>query len=172
MKVKSLSRVWLCDPMDCNPPGSSAHGILQARILEWVATSFSRESSWPCRICRVSFIAGRCFTLWATREALVSQWEVIKFKIIWKSVCYITYKSFWWWNTQKQIFYNFFCTLHRFFFNLWFKEGFFIYCRLWIYLQVVFKQNMNLNYILATSGGCVSRSVTCSKTNTTSKCFL
>ena len=32
----------LCDPMDCSPPGSSVHGILQARILEWVAISFSR----------------------------------------------------------------------------------------------------------------------------------
>ena len=37
----------LCDPMDCNPPGSSFHGILQARTLEWVAISFSRGSSWP-----------------------------------------------------------------------------------------------------------------------------
>ena len=35
----------LCDPMDCNPPGSSVHEILQARILEWVVISFSRESS-------------------------------------------------------------------------------------------------------------------------------
>ena len=37
----------LCDPMDCSPPGSSVHGILQARILEWVAISFSRGSSRP-----------------------------------------------------------------------------------------------------------------------------
>ena len=37
----------LCDPMDCSPPGSSVHGISQARILEWVATSFSRGSTWP-----------------------------------------------------------------------------------------------------------------------------
>ena len=35
----------LCDPMDCNLPGSSVHGILQARILEWVAIFFSRGSS-------------------------------------------------------------------------------------------------------------------------------
>ena len=35
----------LCDPKDCSPPGSSVHGILQARILEWVAISFSRGSS-------------------------------------------------------------------------------------------------------------------------------
>ena len=45
---RSLSRVWLgCDHKDCSPPGSSVHGILQARILEWVAVSFSRGSSWP-----------------------------------------------------------------------------------------------------------------------------
>ena len=37
----------LCNPMDCSPLGSSIHGILQARILEWVAISFSRESSQP-----------------------------------------------------------------------------------------------------------------------------
>ena len=37
----------LCYPMDCSPPGSSVHGIFQARILEWVASSFSRRSSWP-----------------------------------------------------------------------------------------------------------------------------
>ena len=37
----------LCDPMNCNPPGSSVHGILQARVLEWVAISFSRGSSQP-----------------------------------------------------------------------------------------------------------------------------
>ena len=46
--VELLSCVWLfCDPMDCNPPGSSVHGIFQARILEWVAISFSRGSSPP-----------------------------------------------------------------------------------------------------------------------------
>ena len=33
----------LCDPMDCSPPGSSVHGLFQARILEWVAVSFSRD---------------------------------------------------------------------------------------------------------------------------------
>ena len=46
MHVKSLqSCVTLCDPMDCSPPGSSVHGILQARILEWFPISFSRGSS-------------------------------------------------------------------------------------------------------------------------------
>ena len=40
-----LSHVRLCDPLDCSPPGSSVHGILQERILEWVAISSSRGSS-------------------------------------------------------------------------------------------------------------------------------
>ena len=60
----------LCDPMDCSPPGSSVHGILQARILEWVAISFSRGSSWPRDQTQVSRIAGRHFNLWATREVI------------------------------------------------------------------------------------------------------
>ena len=66
----SLSHVWLFDSMDCSPQGSSVHGILQARIVEWVATSFSRGSSWPRDQTWVSCIAGRFFTASATREAL------------------------------------------------------------------------------------------------------
>ena len=62
------SRPTLCDPMDCSLPGFSIHGILQARILEWVAISFSRRSSWPRDWTRIFRIAGRCFTVWATRE--------------------------------------------------------------------------------------------------------
>ena len=57
-----------CDPMVCSPPGSSVHGILQARILEWVAIPFSRGSSWPRGQTQVSCIAERFFTDWATRE--------------------------------------------------------------------------------------------------------
>ena len=57
----------LCDPVDCSPPGSSVHGILQAGILEWVAISFSRGSSWPKDRTQVSRIAGRLFNFWATR---------------------------------------------------------------------------------------------------------
>ena len=45
MCAESLSPVRLCDPMDCSPSGSSVRGILQARVLEWVAVSFSRSSS-------------------------------------------------------------------------------------------------------------------------------
>ena len=49
-----------------NLPGSSMHGILQARILKWAAVSFSRQCCWPSRWTRVSCIAGRFFTIWAT----------------------------------------------------------------------------------------------------------
>ena len=53
----------LCDPMDCSLPGSSVHGIFQARILEWVAISFSRGSSRPRDRTRVFCIVGRHFTI-------------------------------------------------------------------------------------------------------------
>ena len=52
----------LCNPMDCSPPGSSIHGILQARIVEWVAISFSRGSSQPRDQTCISCITGRFFT--------------------------------------------------------------------------------------------------------------
>ena len=68
------SCLTLCDPMDCSLPGFSDHGIFQARVLEWVAISFSRESSQPRDQTWVSRIVGRCFTLWATREALKIIW--------------------------------------------------------------------------------------------------
>ena len=57
----------------CSLPGSSVHGILQARILEWVAIRFSRGISWPRDWTWVSWIAGRFFTIWATREAHLLQ---------------------------------------------------------------------------------------------------
>ena len=55
-------------PIHCSPPGYSVHGILQARILEWVAIPFSRGFSQPRDWTWVSHIAGRFFTIWATRE--------------------------------------------------------------------------------------------------------
>ena len=54
--------------MDCSLSGSSVREILQARILEWVAISFSRGSSQPRDRTRVSCIAGGCFTIWAKRQ--------------------------------------------------------------------------------------------------------
>ena len=59
----------LCDPMNCSLPVSSIHGVFQARVLEWIAISFSRGSSQPGDRTQVSWTAGRCFTIWATREA-------------------------------------------------------------------------------------------------------
>ena len=61
----------LCHLMDYSPPGSSIHGILQATILEWLAIPFSRGSSQLRDQTQVSCIAGRFFTVWATREALI-----------------------------------------------------------------------------------------------------
>ena len=73
------SCLTLYDPMDCSPPGSSSiHGIFQARILEWVAIFFSRGSAWPRDRTQVSHIAGRLFTLWATRESLSSLSKTLK----------------------------------------------------------------------------------------------
>ena len=59
----------LCNPMDCSQPGSSVHGILQARVLEWVTIPISRGYSWPRDWTQVSCLVGRFFTIWATREA-------------------------------------------------------------------------------------------------------
>ena len=60
------SCLTLCDSMDCSLPGSSVHGIFQARILEWVAISFSRGSSRPRDQTQVFCIAGRFFTIRTT----------------------------------------------------------------------------------------------------------
>ena len=70
MKVLvTQSSLTLCDPLDCSLSGSSVHGILQARILEWVAIPFSRGSSRPRDWTQLSYTAGIFFTVWATREA-------------------------------------------------------------------------------------------------------
>ena len=72
------SCLTLCDPMDCSLPGSSIHGISQAKIPEWVAISFSRGSSWPRDRTHVCSIGRQSLYCWATREA---------------SFCYITAKN-------------------------------------------------------------------------------
>ena len=87
MKSESESEVaqlclTLCDPVDCSLPGSSVRGILQARVLERVAISFSRGSSWPRDRTQVSRIVGRRFTIWATREVL---YEVHQIRSVTKS---------------------------------------------------------------------------------------
>ena len=71
----SKSCPTLCDPMDYSLPGSSIHGILQARTLEWIAISFTRGSSQQKNWAWVSCISGRFFTDWAIREAPSFQTE-------------------------------------------------------------------------------------------------
>ena len=70
-------------------PGSSVHGILQARILEWVAVLFSRGSSWPRDQTCVSRIAGRFFTIWIPREAIFS---ICMYKYMHTIIYLCTYK--------------------------------------------------------------------------------
>ena len=67
-RVFSFSHVWLCDPMDCSLLGFSVHRILQARILQWVAISFSRGFSQPSDQNLISYVIGRFFNIWAARE--------------------------------------------------------------------------------------------------------
>ena len=76
-KVKVLvtqSCLTLCDPMDCGPPASSVHGVLQGRILEWAAITYLSRSSQPKHQTWVSCIAGRFFTIWVTKEALLKHY--------------------------------------------------------------------------------------------------
>ena len=67
--------------MDCSLPRSSVHGIFQARVLEWVAISFSRGSSQPRDWTWVSCIVDRHFTVWATREVMSDHATSIKKKL-------------------------------------------------------------------------------------------
>ena len=75
----------LCDPMDCSLQGFCVHGIFQARVLEWVVISFSRESSWLRDRTRVSHVAGRRFNVWANYtvhgilQARILEWVAFPF---------------------------------------------------------------------------------------------
>ena len=70
-------------PTLCNPIDYTVHGILQARILEWVAFPFSRGSSQPRDQTQDSHIAGRFFSSWATREAIWCHINNTKLLIKW-----------------------------------------------------------------------------------------
>ena len=70
LHAQSLSRVWLCDTVNCSPPGSSVYGIAQAKMLEWVAISSSRGSSWPRDPTCISCIGRWILHHWATWEVL------------------------------------------------------------------------------------------------------
>ena len=77
----------LCSPVDCSPPGSSVHGISQARILEWVAISFPRGSSPPRAWTHVSCTGNWILYRWTTREALVLYSVGQKVRIVGRGVC-------------------------------------------------------------------------------------
>ena len=118
-KIKVLvvqSCPTLCDHTNCSLPSSSVYGILQARIMKWVAIPFSRGSSQPRDRTWVSCIRGRFFTVWGTRQAPNWSIDIIDstqapalalFLFLSHSSPYIPYKplysqifSFWsiWWT--------------------------------------------------------------------------
>ena len=76
-----------CDSMDCRLPGSSVHGISQARILGWVAISFSRGSSSPKAQTQLSCFAGRFFTIWAIRQAHLDQYYWVFYNLSFGNGC-------------------------------------------------------------------------------------
>ena len=83
--------LWPCGL--CSLPGSSVHGILQARILEWVAIPISRVSSQPRDWTQVSCIAG-IFIIWATREAQKWEGSYPKIRITWMNESSFISRSF------------------------------------------------------------------------------
>ena len=97
-------QLTLCNPTDCGLPDSSVHGILEARILERVAFPFSRGPSWPRDQTWVSHIAGRFFTVWATRETqvgynyqkkkVISEW-IFAPSVFYFQIHYFSYLTAW-----------------------------------------------------------------------------
>ena len=99
--VQSLSCVWLFrDPVDYSLSGSFVHGILQARIQERVAISFSRGSSHPRDQIDISCIGGRFFYCWATREA---SHYVTHFLSILCIMFTIIFFKLWFWKLSKDL---------------------------------------------------------------------
>ena len=120
-RKSTYTKVWvtqlcptLCDPMDCSLPGSSVHGIFQARILEWVDIPFTRGSSWPRDWTWFSCIAGRFFTVWTIREAHGEKIEKIKLNILedvscltleWSHGCHTVFTANWGCLFDNQMYY-------------------------------------------------------------------
>ena len=82
------SCLTLCNLTDCSPRGSPVHGILQAKILECSTISFSRESSQPRDQTCIPCIAGRSFTIWATREAVNTQY-IVKLLVVFGGILFL-----------------------------------------------------------------------------------
>ena len=85
----------LCDPLACSLPGSSVHGISQARILEWVAISFSRRSSQPRGWIQVSCIGRQIHYHWATKEAHTEKIPSYKCKLRLRDFCDTEETKYW-----------------------------------------------------------------------------
>ena len=93
------SCLTLCDPMDCSPPGSSVHGILWARILEWVALYFLRESSWSRDQTQVSCVVGRFFYHLSHQGSPITK-VFLDNKYTWYYSCFhnlCSKENSWWW---------------------------------------------------------------------------
>ena len=99
--LSCFSLVWLCDPVDCSPPGSSVRGILQARILEWIAMPSSMGSSWPRDWTRTSYIStiGRQVlyhwgATWGAHSQLddqLTEWKGLRKRSFLKCFSYVQY---------------------------------------------------------------------------------
>ena len=105
-KLVAQSCLTLCDPMDYSPPGSSVHGIFQARVLEWVAIFFSRGSSQPRDRTWVSHIVSRRFTDWATREVMNIYFN-FNFKLI--TNIFFFYYKYVLWNVWSTLYWKIIC---------------------------------------------------------------
>ena len=91
----------LCDPVDCRLPGSSVHGILQERILKWIAVSFSRGSSQPRDQTTISCLAGGFSYHWAVREVLWTHMKTITMANTFVlTILYQTQDSVWTWKKK------------------------------------------------------------------------
>ena len=93
----ALSRFQLLRSHDCSPPGSSVHGILQARILEWVAISFSRGASWPKNWTQVSRTEDRWFKRDGPIDELIQADSTFPRKLYW---CLRKIQLVLWWPIQ------------------------------------------------------------------------
>ena len=90
----------LCDPMDCSPPGSSVHGIFQARILEWVAIPFSRGSSWPRNQTWVSWVS--CIGMWILYHCATWETQLVTIKSAMEET-ELVYSVLWCWRRLLKV---------------------------------------------------------------------
>ena len=138
--------------MESGPPGSSVHGVIQARILEWVAIPFSRGSSQLRDRTQVSRIAGRFFTVWAIRPPICQYFffqKIILLKYSWFTILY-------WFLLYSKV--TQLC-IYPYSFSLWFITEYWIYfpvrysgpCCLSILYITVWSANPKLPVLLSHS---------------------